>query len=77
MAFGKKLRTLRKKAGMSQKKLAEKLNISRQAVIKQEAESEIPNIENIIRVICPLWPAASPRPAKRLPAYTDLSMSGD
>lgn len=50
MSFGEKLRALRKKTGMSQEKLAEKLNVSRQAVTKWETESGIPDIENIIAV---------------------------
>ena len=36
MTFGEKLQALRQKAGMSQDALAEKLNVSRQAVSKWE-----------------------------------------
>ncbi len=50
MAFAEKLKTLRKQAGMSQEKLAEKLNVSRQAVTKWETEAGIPDIENIMAV---------------------------
>lgn len=38
MTFGEKLQDLRRKAGMSQDTLAEKLEVSRQAVSKWERE---------------------------------------
>ena len=38
MTFGEKLQDLRRKAGMSQDTLAEKLEVSRQAVSKWETE---------------------------------------
>lgn len=38
MTFGEKLQDLRRKAGMSQDMLAEKLEVSRQAVSKWERE---------------------------------------
>lgn len=50
MTFAEKLRSLRKQAGMSQEKLAEKLGVSRQAVTKWETETGIPDIENIMAV---------------------------
>ena len=50
MAFAEKLKALRKQAGMSQEKLAEKLGVSRQAVTKWETEAGIPDIENIMAV---------------------------
>ena len=34
MTFGEKLKTIRRQAGMSQEKLAEKLGVSRQAITK-------------------------------------------
>ena len=36
MTFAEKLKSIRKQAGMSQEKLAEKLGVSRQAVTKWE-----------------------------------------
>lgn len=47
MTFAEKLRTIRKRAGMSQEKLAEKLGVSRQAITKWETNMGIPDIENI------------------------------
>ena len=50
MTFAEKLRTIRKQAGMSQEKLAEKLGVSRQAITKWETEMGIPDIENIMAI---------------------------
>lgn len=47
MNFSEKLKTLRKKAGLSQEQLAEKLNVSRQAITKWETDAGIPDIENL------------------------------
>ena len=47
MALYEKLKAIRKQAGMSQEQLAEKLNVSRQAVTKWETNTGIPDIENI------------------------------
>ena len=47
MTFAEKLKSIRKQAGMSQEKLAEKLGVSRQAVTKWETDAGIPDIENI------------------------------
>ena len=48
MTFAEKLKMIRKQAGMSQEKLAEKLGVSRQAVTKWETDTGIPDIDNII-----------------------------
>ena len=45
MTFAEKLKSIRKQAGMSQEKLAEKLGVSRQAVTKWETDAGIPDIE--------------------------------
>ena len=50
MGFGGKLKVMRKQAGMSQERLAEKLGGSRQAVTKWEADAGIPDIENIMAI---------------------------
>lgn len=50
MTFGEKLKSIRKQAGMSQEKLAEKLGVSRQAVTKWETDAGIPDIENIMAI---------------------------
>lgn len=48
MTFSEKLKTIRKKAGMSQEKLAEKIGVSRQAITKWETDSGIPDIDNMM-----------------------------
>lgn len=48
MTFAEKLKSIRKKAGLSQEQLAEKLGVSRQAVTKWETETGIPDIENMM-----------------------------
>lgn len=45
--FSKKLKDLRKQAQMSQEKMAEKLQVSRQAVTKWETGVGVPDIENV------------------------------
>lgn len=47
MNFGEKLKTLRIKHELSQEKLAEMLNVSRQAVTKWENQNGMPDIENL------------------------------
>lgn len=47
MSIGEKLKKCRKKAGLSQEQLAEKLCVSRQAVTKWESDRGIPDIKNI------------------------------
>ena len=48
MTFGEKLLSLRQKAGMSQDALAEKLNVSRQAVSRWERDETMPETEKVI-----------------------------
>lgn len=50
MIFAEKLKTLRKQAGRSQEKLAEKLGVSWQAAAKWETDTGIPDIDNIMAV---------------------------
>ena len=50
MTFAEKIKTIRKQAGMSQEQLAEKLNVSRQAITKWETDAGIPDIENIMAI---------------------------
>lgn len=47
MLFNEKLKELRKQKGWSQEKLAEKVNVSRQAVTKWEMGDGYPDIENL------------------------------
>ena len=47
MSIGQKLKDARKKAGLSQEQLAEKLCVSRQAITKWESDKGIPDIKNI------------------------------
>ena len=50
MTFGEKLQALRRSAGMSQDTLAERLDVSRQAVSKWERDEALPETENLIRI---------------------------
>ena len=50
MIFADKLMDLRKKNGWSQEELAEKLNVSRQAVSKWEGAQSIPDMSRIIQL---------------------------
>jgi transcriptional regulator with XRE-family HTH domain len=50
MTFGEKLLSLRQRARMSQDALAEKLNVSRQAVSKWERDEAMPETDNVIRI---------------------------
>ena len=45
MIFSEKLVVLRKRSGLSQEDIAEKLGVTRQAVHKWETEKSMPNIE--------------------------------
>ena len=49
MKFGEKLQKLRKQNGLSQEQLAEKLNVSRQAISKWEMGT-IPDMENVVKI---------------------------
>lgn len=48
MTFGEKLQGLRQRAGMSQDALAEKLNVSRQAVSRWERDETMPETEKVV-----------------------------
>ncbi len=50
MTFGEKLQLLRKRQGLSQEKLAEQLDISRQAVSKWELGESLPDTENVVQL---------------------------
>ena len=48
MNLGERIRILRKKNNLSQEQLAEKLNVSRQAISKWESNTAYPDISNLI-----------------------------
>ncbi len=50
MNFSEKLYQLRKKSGLSQEELAEKLNVSRQAVSKWESGTSVPESEKLLAI---------------------------
>lgn len=50
MTFCDKLQNLRKTNGLTQKNLAEKLNVSRAAVAKWEAGQSYPDVSNLIKI---------------------------
>ena len=50
MVFSEKLAQIRGKAGISQDKLAQALNVSRQAVQKWESGASVPDQKNLIAI---------------------------
>lgn len=50
MSLGERIREQRKRAGLSQEQLAERLHVSRQAVTKWEADKGIPDVANLIAI---------------------------
>lgn len=50
MRLGEKIRECRKKRGLSQEQLAEKLNVSRQVITKWETNKGVPEISNLIAI---------------------------
>ena len=54
MTFGENLQFLRKRQGMTQEDLAEKMEVSRQSVSKWESNSSYPETEAILR-LCTLF----------------------
>jgi len=50
MTFGEKIQSLRKQQNISQEQLAEKMNVTRQAVSKWETEESMPDTENIVHL---------------------------
>ena len=50
MKFGDKLIALRKKKGLSQEELAEKLGVSRQSVSKWESNNTYPETDKIVQI---------------------------
>ena len=54
MTFGENLQFLRKRAGMTQEGLAEKMGVSRQSVSKWESNAAYPETDAILR-LCDLF----------------------
>ena len=52
ITFGERIKYLRKKQGLSQEQLADKLNVSRQAVQKRESDINEPNIDTVKCIAC-------------------------
>ena len=50
MKFNENLKYLRKEEKMTQENLAERLNVSRQAVTKWESGQSLPDIENLKQI---------------------------
>lgn len=48
MTLGERIKRYRQAVGLSQEQLAEKINVSRQAITKWETDSGIPDIDNLI-----------------------------
>lgn len=58
MSLGERLLELRKKQGLSQEEVADKLNVSRQTISKWETDSSTPDFDKIIP-ICELYGISS------------------
>ena len=54
MSFGENLQFLRKRAGMTQEELAERLEVTRQSVSKWEGNSAYPEMAALLR-LCELF----------------------
>ena len=54
MTFGENLQFLRKRRGMTQEELAEKMDVSRQSVSKWESNAAYPEMDAILR-LCDLF----------------------
>lgn len=50
MTVGEKIKVARQGAGLTQVQLAEKLNVSRQAITKWESDKGLPDVENLKRI---------------------------
>ena len=50
MLFNEKLKKLRKEKNLTQEDLAERLNVSRQAITKWESGEGVPDIENLKQI---------------------------
>ena len=50
MTFGEKLQSLRQRAGMSQDALAERLQVSRQAVSRWERDETMPETDTVVAI---------------------------
>ncbi|MDE7254063.1 MAG: helix-turn-helix domain-containing protein, partial [Acetatifactor sp.] len=48
MNFSEKLKEIRKKEGISQEQLAERIGVSRQAITKWETGKGLPDVENMV-----------------------------
>ena len=50
MTMGKRIKQLRSAKGFTQEMLAEKINVSRSAIAKWEADGGIPDVDNLIQL---------------------------
>ncbi len=51
LSFGKKIRKLRLESNLTQRQLAEKLNVSFQTISKWEKDINEPDIANIVKLV--------------------------
>ncbi|NLT09586.1 MAG: helix-turn-helix transcriptional regulator [Ruminococcus sp.] len=79
MEFNNKLYDLRKKKGLSQEELANRLNVSRQTISKWEVGDSTPDMEKLIAIsdlfeisLDELIMDNAPAPAAEAPAKSDL-----
>ena len=73
MTLGERILNYRKRAGMSQEKLAELLGVSRQAVSKWEGDAAQPELDKIVALLLGEMPNPGPpteaAPEKREPRW--------
>lgn len=50
MTMGERIKQLRSAKGFTQEMLAEKMNVSRSAIAKWEADGGIPDVDNLIQL---------------------------
>ena len=50
MTFSEKLTGLRRKSGMSQEQLADRLGVTRQSVSKWENDASVPDLEKLVKL---------------------------
>ncbi len=87
MTTGQKIQTLRKRQGMTQEQLAQRLGVSRQAVSRWELDEVLPETANLLplsralgvsvdSLLDPAAEAAQPAPLRQRRAYPLLPPCG-
>ena len=67
MSFGSNVLFYRKKYGITQETLAEKLEVTRQTISRWETDSAFPDMEKLL-ILCDLFRCDMETPPRRMPA---------